>query len=195
MPSRMGYLVALGVFGVGMIGFAAFLFFGLRGLGDELPRFVVPGTTELALNRTGTYTIFHESESVVDGRVYAPADVSGLSVEVVSAETGQSIPLDTPGASSSYTLGGRSGTAVLTFEVEEPGPYRLIASYANGSGPETVLAVGHGFGRRLFMTVAGAIAIAFGSAGIALAIAVVTFVRRRRARQPPVQPRPVPVAP
>lgn len=192
MPSRKGYLVAVGVFVVGMIGFAAFLFFGLRGLGDELPRFVVPGTTELDLNQTGTYTIFHESESVVDGRVYTPADASGLYVEVVSAETGESISLDTPGASSSYTLGGRSGRAVLTFEVEEPGAYRLVAGYPDGSGPETVLAVGHGFGRRLFMTVAGSIAIAFGSAGIALVIAVVTFVRRRRARQ---QPRPVPVAP
>lgn len=195
MPSRRGYLVALGVLVVGMVTFGAFLFFGLRGLGDELPRFVVPGTTELALNRTGTYTIFHESESVVAGRVYATADVSGLFVEVISADTGESIPLDTPGASSSYTLGGRSGTAVLTFEVEEPGSYHLSAGYADGSGPESVLAVGHGFGRRLFLMVGGSIAIAFGATALALAIAIVTFVRRRRAHRRAVKPRPVPVAP
>jgi hypothetical protein len=117
----------------------------------------------------------------MDGRVYDVADVSGLTVELVSAETGESVPLDAPGANTTYELRGRSGRAVLTFEVDRPGAYRLSADYPAGGGPETVLAVGRGLGTRIAMTVAGAIAVGIGSFLLAVAIAVVTFVRRRRA--------------
>jgi hypothetical protein len=185
-PSRKGYVFAGVVLLVGMIAFAAILYLGLRGL--SMQRVVVPGATELALEEPGRYTIYHESRSVMDGRVYDVADVAGLTVEVISAETGESVPLDAPSANTTYELRGRSGRAVLTFEVGRPGAYRLSAGYPAGGGPETVLAVGRGLGTRIAMTVAGAIAVAIGSVLLAGAIAVVTFVRRRRARRSAVPP-------
>lgn len=178
-PGRKGYVFAGVVLLVGVIAFGAILYLGLSGL--SMQRVVVPGTTELALDEPGRYTIYHESRSVMGGRVYDVADVSGLTVELVSAETGASVPLDAPGANTSYELRGRSGRAVLTFEVGRPGAYRLSADYPSGGGPETVLAVGQGLGARIAMTVAGAIALGIGSLILATAIAVVTFFRRRRA--------------
>ncbi|MGH7549193.1 MAG: hypothetical protein ACREK3_00380 [Gemmatimonadota bacterium] len=183
MPGRKWYLIAAGVFVLGGILAAAFGFLRLRGLEDEMPQVVVPGSAELQLEEPGAYTIFHEAESVVDGRYYAAADVSGLAVEVVSAETGEAVPLEPAGANTTYSLGGRSGRSVLGFEIDQPGAYRITGSYEGGSGPETVLAVGQGFGRKLVFTIVGALGIGFLAAGLAIAIAVVTFVRRRRARR------------
>lgn len=184
MPGRKWYLIAAGVFFLGGILAAGFVFLRLSGLKDEMPQIVVPGSAEIVLGEPGSYTIFHEAESVVGGRYYAAADVSGLSVEVVSAATGQAIPLEAAGANTTYSLGGRSGRSVLGFDIDEPGAYQITGSYADGrSEPETVLAVGHGFGRKLLLTIVGAIGIGFLAAGLALAIAIVTFVKRRRARR------------
>jgi hypothetical protein len=186
-PSRKGYVFAAAVLAAGVVGFALVLFLGLSGL--SMQRVVVPGSAELTMEEAGRYTIYHESRSVVDGRVYDVTDVSGLTVEIVSAETGESVPLDSPGANTTYELRGRSGRGVLTFEVDRPGAYRLSAEYPAGGGPETVLAVGKGIGTRIAMTVFGAIAIGIGSFLLAVAIGVVTFVRRRRARRRAVPPR------
>lgn len=185
-PSRKGYVFAGVVLVLGAIGAAAILYLGLSGL--SMQRVVVPGSAELALDEPGRYTIYHESRSVMDGRVYDVADVSGLTVELVSAETGESVPLDAPGANTTYELRGRSGRAVLTFDVGRPGAYRLSADYPAGDGPETVLAVGRGIGTRIAMTIAGAIAVGVGSFLLAAVIAVITFVRRRRGRRGAVPP-------
>ncbi|HUP20276.1 MAG TPA: hypothetical protein VM778_10030, partial [Gemmatimonadota bacterium] len=93
------------------------------------------------------------------------------------------VPLTSPGSNTPYDLRGRTGRAVLTFEVDRPGEYRLSADYPSGSGSETVLAVGGGIGTRIAMTVVGAIAIAGGAFLLALGIGIITFVRRRRARR------------
>jgi hypothetical protein len=192
MPGRRWYLIAGGVFLFGMLLFGAFLFLRLRGMGDQLPQLVVPGTSEFMLAETGTYTIFHETGSVVDGLYYAAEDVSGLTVEVVAVETGEAAGLSSPGASTTYDIGGRSGSAVLTFEVAVPGRYRITGAYPGGrTEPATVLAVGHNFGRKLIMTIVSAIAIAFTSFALSAVIAAVTFVRRRRARRGAVSPTPV----
>ena len=185
-PGRGGYLLAAVVLVLGVTGLAAVLYMGLSGL--AMQRVVVPGSAELALEEAGRYTIYHESRSVVDGRVYDVADVSGLTVELVSAETGESVPLDSPVANTTYDLRGRSGRGVLTFEVDRPGAYRLSADYPAGGGPETVLAVGKGIGTRIATTVFGAIAIGIGSFLLAVAIGIVTFVRRRRAHRGAVPP-------
>lgn len=190
-PGRAGYVVAVAIVLVGTAGFATVLWRGLAGLGDDLPQMIAPGTVERDL-RAGSYVVYHEAESVVDGRIYAPADVSGLEVDVARVETGEPVPVRTPSGTSSYTFGGREGRSALAFRVEEPGVYRITAGYATGEGPETVLAVGPGVGGRIARTVGVAIAIAFGSVALAVTLGVVTFLRRRRARQPPVVDEPGP---
>lgn len=180
-PSRAGYWIAALVLLMGLIGMALVLYLGLTGL--SMQRVVVPGSGEIALEKPGRYTIYHESRSVVDGRVYDVDDVAGLTVELVSAETGETVPLGAPFGNTTYDLGGRSGRGVLAFEVDRPGAYRLSADYPGGSGPETVLAVGGGIGTRIAMTVVGSITLAGGAFLLALGIGIITFVRRRRARR------------
>ena len=181
MPGRAGYVIAAVVLVAGLVGMALALYCGLSGL--SLQRVVVPGSGEIAIDEPGRYTIYHESRSVVDGRVYDVEGVAGLTVELVSAETGETIPLEAPFGDTTYDFGGRSGRGVLAFDVDRSGDYRLSADYPGGSGPETVLAVGGGIGKRIAMTVVGAIASAGGGFVLALAIGIFTFVRRRRARR------------
>lgn len=185
-PGRKWYAIAALIFLAGMGIFGVFLFTQIRGLTQGLQQVVVPGEAELVLEEPGSYTIFHEHQSVVDGRYYSsPDEISGLEVRVVSITTGEPIALRAPGASTSYSLGGRSGVSIFSFDVAEPGRYRLAARFPEGSGEgQLVLAVGQGFGRKLFVTIVVAIAIAFLSFAIALTIGIVTFVKRRKAARP-----------
>src|SRR5437764_4980789 len=84
MPGRYWYAVAALVWLAGAAGAFAFLRFQLMDLAPGLMRVVVPGSTVLDLSEPGSYTIFHESESVLDGRIYAVENVSGLRVTLRS---------------------------------------------------------------------------------------------------------------
>ena len=61
----------------------------------------------------------------------------------------------------------------------DPGVYLLSATYRGVVGPETVLAIGKGFGGGLLYTLFGSFAIAVAGIGLALAITWKVFLRRR----------------
>ena len=171
-PGRIWYFVA---FFIALVAFAAALFFLNSQLGD-LIRVVVPNEAVLHLEQ-GRYTIFHEHESVIDGHAYSGTDVSGLIVRFVPVQGGAPIELQ-PSSTSSYEFPGRSGQSVLTFEVRQPGTYRLIAAYPEGKAkPDAVLAVGRGALPGLF----GALGISLGGFVAGLVIWKVTSTRRRKA--------------
>jgi hypothetical protein len=194
MPGRKWYAIAALVFLLGMAFFGVFLFTRLKDLTGGLQQVVVPGEAELVLEKPGSYTIFHEHESVVGGRYYSsPDEVPGLKVEVVSSETGEPVSLDAPGASTSYSLGGRSGVSIFVFEIDQPGTYRLSAGFPDGrQEQQLVLAVGQGFGQKLLLTIFGALAIGLASFILAISIAVVTFWKRRKALRVAPGPQPKP---
>ena len=162
--------------------FAYVLSSRLNALTDKLMHLVVPGQADLNLVQTGLYSIFHERQSVVDGQLLHSNDIGGLRVSVWSA-SGIDVPLAPPGASATYSIGGRAGVAIFEFEIREPGTYRLAAAYDGGRVlPRAVLAVGLGFISELGATIFGAIAILFTGLISAAVLAVVVFVKRRRTR-------------
>ena len=184
MPSRLGYLLALIILVAGAVGATLFALPRIQGLGSGLQQIVVPGDAELALDEPGTYTIFHESRSIVDGELYTSGDVSGLGVEITSARDGSAVDLAAPTVDASYDFAGRSGRAFLAFTISKPGPYRLSAGYRdNRNGSRVVLAVGYGFVGRIFSIVAGTFAVGFAGLVMAVALGGVTFVRRRNAKR------------
>ncbi len=185
MKSRAGYVLAAICLltGVGIAGWFAWT--GIGDLRAALTRFVVPGNIDLTLGEPGLYTIFHESESVVDGKLYAAPSIGGLRITVVG-DDGNSIPVANPNFSAHYAVGGHTGEAVLVFSIATPGRYRLSATYPSGQAePETVLAVGRGFVGALLQMIFGALASAFVGFAAALALALTTYFRRRRLMQAP----------
>ena len=182
-PSRAWYLVSVAIATVSIAAFAYFLSWRLDALPGKLMHLVVPGQTDLDLVRTGTYSIFHERQSVFDGQLLSSHDIAGLRVSVRSASA-DDLPLAPAAASATYSIGARAGVAIFEFEVREPGTYRLTADYDGGRAlPRAVLAVGLDFIRELDATVLGGIAIFVTGLLGAAALAMVVFVRRRKARR------------
>ena len=178
-PGRIRYLIALLFFLAGMGGMGFILFRGISSLDTGLVQIVVPGEKQLTLE-PGDYTIFHERQSVVDGRVYSSQSLGGLQLVVTSAK-GEDVALKPVTITGQYTFGGRSGVSVFDFTVANGGDYTVAGRYPGSSGPDTVVAVGKGFFGGLLGMIFGGLASAFGGAGIALILFLTTLFRRRRA--------------
>jgi hypothetical protein len=183
-PSRWFYGLAVLIALAGSAVFIVFLFGTLGGLTKGLQQVIVPGDHEMTFNKTGTYFVFYEYQSVVDGKVYSTGEtVSGLQCTVVHKASGKRILTGPASASSDYTMGGRAGKAILQFAIDEPGTYEFSAWYEDG-GPDIVLAVGQDFTMGLFVSIFGGIAILFGSWIIAGIIFIITLVKRRKVSKP-----------
>lgn len=179
-PGRIWYIIAVAIFLIGMAAMAAFLITRLLDMGEALTRFVVPGEQTLTLE-AGEYTVFHEPQSVIDGKIYSGGSLSGMTVTVTGPDGGV-VPVSGSTTGGRYTLGGHTGFAVFDFAAASPGDYVIAGRYADDApGPQTVLAVGAGFLSGLLTTIFGSLGIAFGGAIIAAVIAVRVLVKRRRA--------------
>jgi len=184
-PSRAWYLVAALILVAGWAAMATFLLARLGGISEHMMRVVVPGDAELRLSEPGTYTIFHEYRSSLDGRVYDVPTLSGLEIAVRALPGRENVSL-TQAMSSSYKLNAVAGRSLFNFEVQQPGAYQISAAYSDGRRePQTVLAVDRGFVGGLLLTILGSLALALAGSGIAAAIIVVVAIKRYRARRSP----------
>jgi hypothetical protein len=166
----------------------ATLYLRLNGAADRMIRTVVPGEVALTLDEGGTYTIFHEYHSLVDGRLYAVDGVSGLIVTMRSRPGGAVLALKSA-VGVSYDFGDRAGRSLFEFEVRSPGNYQLTSSYSDGRRePQTVLAVARDYVQERATTMFIAEILAFGSIALAGVIAMTVFAKRRTAQRltPPI---------
>ncbi len=69
----------------------------------------------------------------------------------------------------------------MAFDVVQPGIYQINASYVKGTGPDIVLAVGHGIAEDIFSGVLLSLAILFGSILLGGAVAALTYTKRKKA--------------
>jgi hypothetical protein len=184
MTNRAWYVVAAVALLAGAAGAVMLILSGVSGLAGGMTRVVVPGSSVLTLAEPGSYTIYHETESVIDGRVYSSDNVNGLRISITDVASGTAIQATTPAGTERYSVGGHTGVSLLAFDIVHPGQYRFDASYDGGrTEPAAVLAIGQGFVGRLLMTIFGAIGAAFAGFVIALVLALVTFFNRRRMRR------------
>lgn len=187
-PTRLGYLIALIVFVLGSVGALALVVLFVTGILDltgSMQRFVVPGVEEIELEETGRYTIYYEHRSTVGGREFDTSEQPpDLDVTVTSVETGEPVPVSAATGNVNYNLWDREGESYLSFRIDEPGTYEIMADYPGGAdGPEVVLAVGEGLLSSIFLSIGailGAGALFCGTIVVALIIVVVTLVRRSR---------------
>jgi hypothetical protein len=180
MRSPLWFVVAGLIAIAGFFAAGLYLWPRLGAVDAGMIRVVVPGNATLDLGKAGTYTIFHEKRSVVDGRFYASDTVSGLRVDVTAEATGAPVRLE-PATSTSYSMGSRQGTSIFAFAVEQPGRYRLTTNLVGG---QAVLAIGQGMLGTMFALVGGTIAIAFAGLAIAGIIVALAIWQRMRASKP-----------
>lgn len=184
MTSRAWYAVAAVVFVASAVGALWILLAGIGGIGDSVVRVVVPGVATLNLDEAGSYTIFHESRSVIDGVIYTADNVNGLRVTLTAESSGKPVAITQPSMSSHYSISGHEGASILAFDIAEPGRYRLSAAYDGAaSRGRTVLAIEHGFVAKLLRTIAGTVATGLLGLVAAVVIAAITFAKRRRLKR------------
>jgi hypothetical protein len=182
-PSRLWYVAAVILFLAG-IGVFVTLLFSALGSFDRMIRIVVPGEIDITLNETGSHTIFHEYRSSVDGRVYDVPNASGLTVTLNARGSGADVPLRSS-AGANYSGGAGAGRSLFSFEITEPGFYRLSATYRDGrKEPQTVLAIGHSVISDFVLRLLAAILSLLVGLGVAVAMIIVVAVKRRRALAP-----------
>ncbi len=184
-PSWWYSLVGLPLFVLGVGLFVYFLSNGITHVSDDLTQIVVPGEQKLTLRQPGTYTIFLEQQSVVNGRVYSNSDgVNGLTCKVTIVPANRDIPLRRASSSISYDVGGRSGRSVLEFQAKENGQYDVTCGYSEeAKGPQCVIAIGSGVGTRIGTTVARSLIAMFGGFGSAGAVVLVVFLLRDKSKK------------
>lgn len=184
-PSSLYYLlsVLVGLMGLGIL-FWLFTV-ALGSIGQGLEQFEVPGSAVLDLKKSGGHTVYYESESVFEGRVYDSGEaVPGLFLKIYDNETGMEIPVQEVQVRSSYSFGGRKGRSVFRFNIENPGTYTFTGTYLSGEmKPQVILAVGKGFSMRLVIFIIVGIGVFLLTLFLSIGISVWTFWRRDMYRQ------------
>jgi Protein of unknown function (DUF2510) len=127
----------------------------------------------------GGYTVYFEGLGAADEQVTIPS----LSVSLGPVGGGEEVPVHPYGGSATYSVGARSGRAVGTFRIDEPGRF-LIRTEGNPEGVQAYVTVGSSIApaivRTLGRTIPAVLVLFFGGE----ALVVVVAVRRRQARDP-----------
>jgi hypothetical protein len=177
-PSKWFYGLGILVIIVGIIFSIFFLVSEISKTAKDSIQIIVPGSGDLTLPGKGTYTVFYENQSVVGGKIYLTGeDISGLKIEVINKTTGSKIATYPPSGSTTYSMGGRTGRSILSFDIDQPGIYQLSANYTKGKeGPEIVLAI---FTRNIFSKAAISALIYIASIILGAMIIIFTYIKRR----------------
>lgn len=195
-PSKKGYWVGAAI--VVVAGIAAIVWFatGFKSFSDTIDNFQrvpVNGEGEVTFDDTGGYVLYYEGPGASDG------DIPTGQAQLTPVAGGESLDLDDYDSELTYEIGGHSGVAVLTVDIEEPGTY-LLESESDGDGE---LAVGRSVGTKLVTSIVGGLVLGGLGVVVGAVIIIVTAVRRRGARPrnapwippPPGSPPPPPPPP
>lgn len=132
--------IAMIAAGIGVIGLGVLR---MGSMWKDTQLVVIPTETTLTFDSAGTYTIFHEYESIVDGVSYRGRRLPDeLTIQLVDSDT--PIEIESIGGYSNYSMGKRSGESAYRFAIEDPGDYVLNANYGDDDTQgQTVLSVAY----------------------------------------------------
>jgi hypothetical protein len=172
-PSRRWYWAAVAALVVAAAWIGLGLWF-VAGRVDSFQRIPIPREHELALPEPGNYVIYYEGPGASQGVVLSAFDLT-----LTPTDGKQPVALSKYAGSLTYSIGGRAGFAVFTFEINEPRSFLLTLTYG-GEGPlPSQVAVGTSIASFILGTAVGGVAWFL----LSFIIALVVFLRRRRARR------------
>jgi hypothetical protein len=183
-PSAWYYWLVVPLFFGGIGLFIYETSHGLVRVTDSLSRVVVPGQARLNLERGKSYTVFYESHTTVDGKLYSTRQsVRALECHVKSLDDGEEAAISPSSNPTQYRLGGRSGHSILEFSAPRDGQFDFSCAYASGvAGTNVVLAVGTGFGSRMFRAILVSLTGPLLGGLLAMAVFFWVYIRRDNAK-------------
>lgn len=179
-PARFWYWVAGAAVVAAVLWLALSLFLGFRSLSRQVEgfqRIPIPGQTEVSFAEPVGYTVYFEGLGASDEQMAIPPFRFSL-----TTVGGEEVSIRPYGGSATYGLAGRSGRAVATFQIEEPGAF-LLRTEGEFQGGQANLAVGRSIGPGIVGVVTQAIVGTLVLLLAGAALAVVVAVRRNRARR------------
>ncbi|MDQ4133307.1 MAG: hypothetical protein M3179_08900, partial [Actinomycetota bacterium] len=153
---------------------------------DDLQRVSLPGTGRVTFDDPGSYTVYVEAPGADDEDVDLPRG----QVFMEPVDGGDPIEFEEYDGTFTYNWGGHEGRAVLTFEIADPGAYRVRTETESGQ-PEGDVAIGESLIGDLPRHVVLALIVALLALVGAAVIITGTAGRRSRARRalaPPGSP-------
>ena len=188
-PSGIWYLIGSLLIAVGVAGFITLLVVGLQRTSKAVvnfARFVVPkeGTeAKIRVDQPGTYTLYYEFQSKIDGVTYKAAQDVPADLKIVAkTEVGDELPVTPAPNEVNFSFSGTAGHSVSSVRIPAPGTFVVRVTGGNATAPY-VVSMGKGVLGRLAGDVLGGLAIgAIGGLG-GLATLIVTGVRRRNNRR------------
>jgi len=144
-------------------------------------RFVVPGELTVTIEEPGKYTLWNETNSVHNGRLYpGSTELPGsLEIRVSDAFTGSTIPLRSS-SSARETFGSTERTAISDIIFDRPGEYRIEVS---GRFSERVFLLRRSACSDVLKALAAFIPLSILGWIAAPLIALVVFIRRSSAKK------------
>ena len=188
-PSGIWFLIGSLLIAVGIAGFITLLVVGLQRTSkavDNFARFVVPkeGTVaKIRVDQPGTYTLYYEFQSKVDGVTYKAAQDVPADLKIVAkTDAGDELPVTPASNEVNFSFSGTAGHSVSSVRIPARGSFSVQVPGGNANAPY-VVSMGKGVLGRLAGYVLGGLAIgAIGGLG-GLATLIVTGLRRRNNRR------------
>jgi hypothetical protein len=174
------------------VGVVAGLIVGISGVvdvldaPDDFQRIDAPGEGIVTFDEPGGYVLYLEAPGNVAPTGRLATDQVAL---IPDRENGRPLAMEPYDTQLTYEQGNRAGKADLTFEVVEPGDYRLeVAEVPNRV---TTVAVGESYASDLVAPILIALACGVGGLLVGGAVMLSTGIRRGRVkRQRRLQARP-----
>ena len=182
-PGRFWYGIAAVIFLFGAVSGVWMVFRAVAGIPDQLVRIMIPGSARIELDKSGTFTIYHEYRSYIDGQLYeTEGSLNGLTCTVCS-ESGDVIPVFPNTMSENYSLGSREGEAIFKFTIQNPGSYQITAGYSDGrSHPRAMLAIGRNIVGNMMLAIFAPLTIIGTCTLLAGIIFIVVLIKRSQAK-------------
>ena len=183
----VGVLIIIGGTAAGIIG----AFNDVGGLVhsvERFSRFAVPGSENVTVTKPGTYVVYYEYKSVLDGEIFSTAEQTDVICSATRLLSGVEIPIEPASLSAQYQAGGRAGKAIAQFTAPEIGTYVLTCAHPGNAGPRIVLAIGQPLVGDWLVSIFKWVALAFGSLALGMIVLIVTLVRRAASLTKPVPP-------
>lgn len=153
-PSARWYGLALLAL-LGGLGFLyQFVMTGFDRIDDALIQIKTPGQVELLLGHKGEHGVFLETSTLYGGKPYVAAidDADGLSVSIVRKEDDFVVPLVDVKGNAAYSLFGREGAALYSFQVERTGSYLVTVGEPPAGGEKPLVVAVSGLNPNYEMT-------------------------------------------
>ena len=172
MTSKVWYVVAAGLL-VSGIAIAVTGISQSISTVEGMNRVAMPGKAEIVLP-IGDTTLYAESRSIIDGKVYAIEGELDFRCGIADA-AGKPIPLARASSRVSYSAGGYQGHNVFDVHVDTAGTYVLSCEAPR----PFALAIGRGVGTWIVIGLVGGLV----PAAAAVLMCVIVLVKRSRQRR------------